>query len=147
LPTTSWFRFLGIGSQVRLGFDPVRLEELEGVSRLKELDTLHHLHFKSETSPPFYNNRLLKSHDPWHRISGGFQELTKHVSCQKTFVDWFLTLAFDDLRHIPILTYSGHIKDSTRQKWDKIFYEERHGKVHDFSREIECIQTTPWQNL
>jgi hypothetical protein len=82
-----------------------------------------------------------------HDISFGFQELTGDVSCQKTFVDWFLTLAFDDLRHIPILTYSGHIKNSTRQKWDKILHEERHGKVHDSSREIEGIQSTPLQNL
>jgi hypothetical protein len=137
------FKFLGLSTGPLTGFAP-EMQDFKGVYRLKELDTLHHLHFRFQTSPPYWQDGVWNSGDLWHCMR---RRQNRDVSCQKISVDWFLTLAFNGLRHIPKLTYSGHIKDSTRQKWDKVFKDERDGKLHDFSREIEDIQTTPWQNL
>jgi hypothetical protein len=114
--------------------------------RIPELPSLQYLNFHFQTSLPFWGQSAYDSHDPWLRV--GIAVGTTRVSCQKVFVDWFFTLAFDSLRHVPLVSYSGHIKDSTRRKWDKIFQDERDEKrVHGFSREITGIQRTLWQNL
>jgi hypothetical protein len=53
-----------------------------------------------------------------------------------------LTLAFGlyYIRHVPNLTMSGHIKNSTRAKWEAIFEEEWRKVAHDPSiRMIELL--------
>ena len=73
---------------------------------------------------------------------------TKEVSCQKTFVDWFFMLAWEDVRQIPRVTFSGHVKNSTREKWEDMFKANTKEKLKlEFGEEITAIQATPWQDL
>jgi hypothetical protein len=45
------------------------------------------------------------------------------------------------------MTLSGHIKNSTRAKWEGIFADERKGTVRDISAEEQVIGTKLAQPL
>jgi hypothetical protein len=46
---------------------------------------------------------------------------TGAVSCQMLFVHWYLTLAYAHIVFVPRITFSGHVKRSTRARWGAIF--------------------------
>ena len=138
-----YFRFLGLASGNHQGF--VDLLNGGAVRLLSSIPTLHHLHFQFETVQPRKNGRAWKSLDPWAYIDSNAG--TDLVSCQKVFVDWFFTMALDHLRGIPRITFSGHVKNSTRKTWEQIFDSECKGYVFDTSSKIQHIQSTPWHSL
>jgi len=80
--------------------------------------------------------------DPWVDISTGLGR-RKQFSCQSIFVDWFLSIGFPHLRTIPRISLLGHVKDSTRTTWKKIFNDEREGRRHDLSGKVATILSTP----
>ncbi|KAF2994179.1 hypothetical protein E8E13_001697 [Curvularia kusanoi] len=125
---------------------PIRL-----VSGMK---TLENLNFHFQISPPrgihpsnFTQQHVLpfdnKYEDPWHPYNFCTRTAELRVACQKTIVDWILTFALDHIRHVLKIILSGHIKDSTRQKWEFRFEEERRGVRRDMTTKIAYILSTP----
>jgi hypothetical protein len=147
-PNTSLFRFLGLyTNHLQVPFQ--ELEDFVGISQLRSLTTLQHLHFRFETSPPVWhkvkNGRAgWLTYEPW--CTTGHSRI-RATSCQKTLVDWFLTLAFEALCHIPQVTFSGHIKNSTRAEWNAVFEQKPKDRIHNFSQDIAAIRSTPMQHL
>jgi len=95
------------------------------LSVLRRIETLEQInfHFQTVKATP-HPDGYLCSCDPWIRVR---QEIWTKVSCQKDFVDMFLLFAFDGIRHIPKITLSGHVKNSTKENWDRIFQREKRG--------------------
>jgi hypothetical protein len=103
--------------------------------------TLHAVRFHIQLAT-MINNSLHDRPDEIDPFSGVGGD-TRFLSCQKTIVDWFLTLAFEHVRHIPCLSISGHIKNSVHSKWEAIFQDERKGVVQDMSAQAQMITSTP----
>ena len=103
---------------------------LDGVSPIKEITAntaLEHLNLHFQVSP--YGTYLA---DPW-----------AGRSCQKTLVDWILTAALTQMDRVPNITLSGHVKHSTRRKWEAIFEDEQKGIKHDMTAPMARILATP----
>jgi hypothetical protein len=94
------------------------------IQRLSEIPTLCDLKFHFQIDPT------------------GKGPLWRGTGCQKTNVDYFLTLAFAYIRHIPHITISGHVKNSIRAKWEIILQDERNGVQHDMSAQVQWIFST-----
>lgn len=71
----------------------------------------------------------------------------RDITCQKILVDWFLTLALAYIRHVPHISISGYVKNSTSAKWEAIFEDERQGMQHDMFAQIQNILSMHWTNL
>ncbi|KAF2874270.1 hypothetical protein BDV95DRAFT_328274 [Massariosphaeria phaeospora] len=112
---------------------------------LSNIRTLYHLQLHFRIFPPGHPDIYLYPWgDPWGvRDETGYSE----ASCQKAFLDWFFTLALEHLRKIPRVTFSGHVKNSTRRKWEAIFEDERRGTRHAMTDVIKAIKATPVQAL
>ncbi|KAF1957027.1 hypothetical protein CC80DRAFT_593040 [Byssothecium circinans] len=92
--------------------DGLRVRALHGIPSLRYLD----FRFMSPKHPdavcPWsYENLRIRS-------TGIGSEIAH--SCQETWIDWFFTLAFDQLPKLRV-SMSGCIKDSTRAKWEPRF--------------------------
>ena len=99
---------------------------------------LRHLHLHFQTGPPVFRTRYFNG-DPWrhHTLPN------VNLPCQKFMVDLILSFALYYIRHIPKITISGHIKNSTRAKWEAIFEDERRGVMRDpTERMIELLEMT-----
>ena len=52
---------------------------------------------------------------PWKYVDDDYAVedpfLGSRISCQQSLVDWFFTLAYNDLGHISCVTLSGHVKN------------------------------------
>ena len=70
-----------------------------------------------------------------------------HTSCQKVLIDWILTYAKEYIEKIPKATLCGYIKNSTKEKWDKILADERNGVHHDVTEAKKAIETWPDDEL
>ncbi|KAI4638494.1 hypothetical protein J4E93_010049 [Alternaria ventricosa] len=148
LSTSDYFRFLGLKSELHRGFVELDNDNTPGIAQLREIPTLFHLHLHFTTRPPkrIGPGRIWASLDPWVHIAGA--RGTKVVSCQKVFVHWFFTLAWADIRHIPRVTFSGHVKRRIRMMWEWNFALTTQDKLRDSKAEsIARIQATPWQRL
>jgi hypothetical protein len=111
---------------------------------LANFPMLEHLSFHFHILPPKQiDNEVVYSRDPWLRAD---PERTE-VSCQKAFVNVFLTLALEHIRHIPKITLSGHVKDSTRRKWESILRDEKMGVRHDISGRLARLRDIPYKYL
>ncbi|KAH6865954.1 hypothetical protein BKA58DRAFT_423208 [Alternaria rosae] len=110
LSMSDYFQFLGLKSEFHHGFVELDDETTPAIAQLREIPTLFHLHLYFTTRPPTRAGpgNTWSSLDPWVLIAGN--RGTKVVSCQKVFVHWFFTLAWADIRHIPRVTFSGHVK-------------------------------------
>jgi hypothetical protein len=134
-PNSVYFKFLGFNDQ-RLAKSPSEAP----IHVLGKIPTLTRLDFHFQVSLPrqfqWWNHRgsyYCFSHDPWgHLLQSHSIEL---IFCQKTLLDWFFTLALEALRGIQCVTMSGHVKHSTRTKWEAILHDERNGTLHDLSAE------------
>jgi hypothetical protein len=138
-PNSVYFKFLGFNDQ-RLVMSPRKAP----IHVLGKIPTLTRLDFHFQVSLPrqykWVHNRGYRwcsSLDPWaHSLQPHHIEL---ISCQKTLLDWFFTLALEALRGIQCVTMSGHVKHSTRAKWKAILHDERNGTLHDLSAERRVI--------
>jgi hypothetical protein len=108
---------------------------------LTGIATLHAVSFHFQLAT-MINNPLHNRPNEVDPFSGVGRD-TRVLSCQKTIIDWFLTLAFEHVRHIPCPSISGHIKNSVHSKWEAIFQDGRKGVVHDMSVQAQMITSTP----
>jgi hypothetical protein len=118
------------------------------IQDLQKIGTLEQLNLHFQITPPredvvggyLYSGPVhWTGHDPWN--ARGTVRSQSEVACQKDVVDWILTLALPYLRGIPSITLSGHIKNSTRAKWERMFANERKGVVPDMSAERQSVRT------
>jgi hypothetical protein len=137
-PNWRFFRLLGYKGTMWSPFQPA--QETTLISMFKEITTLEHLDFHFQTAMS-----QSVTWDPWSRVRAYNGQ--NDVSCQKVFVDWFLTFALEHIRHVRKITLSGHVKASTREKWEAIFEEERAGVQHDMSAETARIMALPLTDL
>jgi hypothetical protein len=90
------------------------------------------------------------SNDPWPMtaLDALGESMGTIVSCQKVFVDWFFTLAWDKIRGIDRISFTGYVKNSTRVKWERIFLNERRLRgTHDVTDEVVAIKATLREDL
>ncbi|KAF1943823.1 hypothetical protein EJ02DRAFT_122571 [Clathrospora elynae] len=79
-------------------------------------------------------------HDPWFNFRPTVKPVT---SCQKFLADALFTLTYKDLRRIKKFIFSGHVKNSTRGKWEPKFT----GEIQDMSSEVARIWAIPASQL
>ncbi|KAH4923595.1 hypothetical protein HBI79_169570 [Parastagonospora nodorum] len=140
-PNSSLFNFVGFVQHHHQPFVPM---DRIPVKILCQLKTLEHIEFHFQVTPPRLPNGM-PCLDPFLR-----QVLMNNmtdVTCQKVLVDWFLTLALAYIRHIPHISISGHVKNSTRADWEAIFEDERQGIEHDMSAQVQNILSLHWTNF
>lgn len=65
--------------------------------------------------------------------------------CQKILVDWILSFAKPFIEHIPEIQLAGSIEHSTRQKWEKIFADQKRGIRSEV--DVAAIKSLPEDNL
>jgi hypothetical protein len=154
-----WFDFLGflkspIHNLHTTLMQVPQVPNAHHIQVLQKIGTLEQLNLHFQITPPredvvegyLYSGPVhWTGHDPWN--SRGSVRFQKEVACQKDVVDWILTLALPYLRGIPSITLSGHIKNSTRAKWERIFANERKGAVPDMSAERQSVRTQLAQPL
>ncbi|KAL1594396.1 hypothetical protein SLS60_010156 [Paraconiothyrium brasiliense] len=104
------------------------------LSRLKQrLEDLVHLDLRF-MSPNHPDARC-----PWAALARA-RGISEH-SCQKTWIDWFLTFALKYFIGWKVrVTMSGCIKDSTRAKWEPILKQARDNEVNDMVDEEAAIR-------
>jgi hypothetical protein len=154
-----WFDFLGFMKSPTHNPHAAQMQVPQApyapyIQVLQTIGTLEQLNLHFQVTPPreyvvdgyLYSGPVhWTGHDPWnHCGSVWFQ---KEVACQRDVVDWILTLALPYLRGISSITLSGHIKDSTRAKWERIFADERKGVAQDMSAERQFVTTQLAQPL
>ncbi|KAG9189130.1 hypothetical protein G6011_05998 [Alternaria panax] len=134
-PNWIYLRFIGYKGSHNNAFEV--LPSPPTINLLRHIDTLEHVNFHFHTVPTVQSldhpddSRYLCSWDPWLRF--GQEEIKTKVSCQKLFVDMFLLFALDHVRHVPKVTLTGHVKNSTREDWDRTRERERKGEQRDTS--------------
>jgi hypothetical protein len=140
-PNSFLFKFVGFEQDPRQPFIPT---DRIPVKILCQLKTLEHLEFHFQVTPPDPSNRMACLEPFLRRIQTNNMTV---VTCQKVLVDWFLTLALVYIRHIPHISISGHVKNSTRANWEAIFEDERQSIEHDMSAQVQNILSLHWTNL
>ncbi|KAI4665270.1 uncharacterized protein J4E78_002730 [Alternaria triticimaculans] len=138
LTNLDYFRLLNYRDGPAEDTGPLALEMLMG------LENLRFLEIEFTTGPPRLGHiRVLNKGwaDPFS---------VYETSCQAVLVDWFFmglymkfVQAKTDTRLVPHITFTGHVKHSTRAKWEPIWQSLKWGVRHDFSRKIEMIISTP----
>lgn len=121
-----YFKFFGlkINPEVRIVEAKSNGRRLQGLTKrgLKHLE----LHFRDP-----YNYRRYDRTTPWsafidkHDLKDWFKDddlLTgmRRFPCQKTVVDWIMTVAFPFVKDIPHVWLSGAVKASSKKKWHDI---------------------------
>lgn len=116
---------------------------MKPVEALQSLKGLEHLHLHFQTGPPYRRG-------DWHWVSGDPWLLQTRwhddAPCQKFIIDLILTFGLHYIRRIPNITMSGHIKNSTRSKWESIFEDERRGVEHDMTERMAELLLDPDKN-
>lgn len=128
-----------IGIQPQQGRPMARLQPPPGrlsIHMLKKIPTIRTLDFR------FMSPKHPSAVCPWNAPSPfDYYSPQKPHSCQKVWVDWFFTLALDQLGHCSFkITMSGCVKDSTRAKWEPIFEAESKGLKHDMTLQARAIR-------
>jgi hypothetical protein len=137
-----YFQFIGFVAGSETACSPYRSPFNFHLEDLARLPNLHHLHSHFEIRRPLeYADDTYCVHDPWWMVGS---RSSKVNSCQKTLVDWFFTLAYQSLQNVPKITFSGHVKDSTRRKWDDIFNRRQlSGFRLDIADDVDTIMSMP----
>ncbi|KAF2130541.1 hypothetical protein P153DRAFT_288711 [Dothidotthia symphoricarpi CBS 119687] len=83
---------------------------------------------------------------PWHIISLCSSQANTYAthSCQKVWIDWFLTFAWDYLKALRGVKFSlsGCVKDSTRTHWERVLNDLR----NDWTSDIKDLELQIKQN-
>lgn len=114
----------------------LRLSNISSIRVITNIMTLKYLNLHFQVSPPDAQHA-----DPWE------SRYVAEVSCQKTLVDWILTAALTQIVHVPKITLSGHVKDSTRRKWEPILEDAWRGVKHDMTIPMAGILSVPQAQL
>jgi hypothetical protein len=142
LPNNAYFKILGISIESRHGVTQMAqaanlpMHVLSGRKTLKSLELSFYIAQSGiyTSVDPFF---------PRRRLGVQFE-----IYCQKKIVDWMLTLMHAYVRHIPRITLSGHVKNSTRTKWEAIYDDERKDISRDLSPALQVIlSSVPSQYL
>lgn len=139
LPAAHYFELIGIRPRFGAPFAPMFAgDQAVALGLLKSFNTVKYLDFR------FISPKHERAICPWGSIPRRAASSQEH-SCQKVWIDWFFTLAFEHLlgwickshneenkitRVKTIITMSGCIKKSTRDKWETIFPAEQKLKTH-----------------
>jgi hypothetical protein len=129
--STGYFSLLGYLASPSDRFGSWSLFSRPPLAILGNISTLDHLSLHFQTG----------LHYPWNHITAGFGR-QQHFSCQRIFVDWFLTTGLPHPRTVPRISLLLHVKDSTRTASDRIFNDEREGCHHDLSKKAAAILLT-----
>ena len=138
LSAAHYFQLIGIRPRLGAPFAPMfGGDHAAAFALLKSLKTVKHLDFR------FISPKHERAVCPWGAIP---RFIVSHEhSCQKIWIDWFFTLAFEHLldwiyetrneddkirRAKTSITMSGCIKKSTHNKWEAIFAAEHALKSH-----------------
>ncbi|KAI4683899.1 uncharacterized protein J4E84_006739 [Alternaria hordeiaustralica] len=122
-----------------------------GLGLLMGLENLQFLEIEFTTGPPRWRPGQIRipSDEGWADPFSVYE-----TSCQAVLVDWFfmgLYMKFveakTDTRLVPHITFTGHVKHSTRAIWEPIWRGLKWGVRHDFSRKIARIKATPVHEL
>lgn len=101
----------------------------------------------------------LEGMNPWKRLierkRDDQQWIQDHAwmrsyPCWKKMLDWLLVLAYKHLEPVPVIKLGGYIKDSTKNKWETIFFERRRPYKtieYDHEKALEEIFATPATSL
>ncbi|KAF2659956.1 hypothetical protein K491DRAFT_688810 [Lophiostoma macrostomum CBS 122681] len=67
--------------------------------------------------------------------------------CQRTMVDWIMTLAFPFIKSLPKVTLEGYVRKPSKDKWEHILQMDKDGVAHGFDhgKELSAILSTPAQ--
>lgn len=114
----------------------LELRRVSSIWAITDNEDLEYLNLHFQVTPP--DEQLV---DPWAKFS------PTDMSCQKTLVDWILTAALTQMKRVPKITISGHMKDSTRRKWEPILEDARKGIKHDMTAQMASILATPAAEL
>lgn len=128
LTNAGYFRLVGLRNERRQA--GLTLSSDAAIKTITGIETLEHLSFHLQVS-------YAHTDPSW----------STGVSCQKLIVDWFLTAALTSMDRVPNITLSGHVKHSTRRKWEAIFEDEQKGIKHDMTVPMANILSTPVAQL
>jgi hypothetical protein len=145
LSAAQYFAFIGIVPTFEQPFG-AGISDLH-VNTLAQIPSVAHLDIR------FISPNRPDAKDPWADVHRPWDNRMRPIprhSCQKIWIEWFLTFLLKDLRrlgHIKRVTLSGCVKNSTQKIWKKIFDDEvRKGtKVLNLDEEIwNIIEQNPW---
>lgn len=119
LSAAQYFAFLGI---IPTSQDPFGTGQLTmHISTLRRIKTIKHLDLR------FISPKRPDAEDPWANLPhlwGPFGRPRGRIhSCQKIWIEWFLTLfqrELQSLNNIKKVTLSGCVKHSTREAWEPL---------------------------
>ena len=133
LSAASYFELIGIRPQRGAPF--AELEDSKHVIPLTQLPEVRQLELAFiDTSHP-------DAQCPWGGVSASH-------SCQKVWIDWFLTLALKHLDGKGIcVTLIGCIPDSVRAKWELILKDAQEGRAIDTAADRVAILRTKEEDL
>ncbi|KAF2449514.1 hypothetical protein P171DRAFT_480593 [Karstenula rhodostoma CBS 690.94] len=137
LSAACYFELIGIHPQrgapfAELEKDSKPIIPLKEIPDLKQLD----LWFIDTTHPD--------AQCPWGALARQ-QGISAGHSCQKIWIDWFFTFAFEYLIAKKVcITMGGCIPDSVRAKWEPIFNKAQNGNTRDMvARRAAIRQAKP----
>ena len=137
------FRLLGFRSSWKRGFKPCTSSGEVTLDILTNLN-LDHLHFDFQIPNNPFSDGTLHINDPWRHVH---DVLCKKASCQRKFVDLFFVLAFDRLRNVPKVTFSGYFKESNSKTWEDILTVSRRTLDYDVASKVSTIMSMPADKL
>ena len=139
------FCLLGFRSSRGSAFTPYNSSREANLDLLTNLK-LQHLQFDFQVPVLGRRGGREGNRDPWRHIRDGSPV---KASCQKKFVDLFFLMAYDRLRSVPKVTFSGYIQDTNVKTWAGILAGSRKSKPlsHDMSQQISIIMSMPTDKL
>lgn len=132
-----YFEFFGYLIEEDGRVRPHDAKACDGFKKLPNLTTLE-LRFRDP-----WNGRQEDQWAQWAYL----KQWTRDFSCSKVTTDWILTLAKQHVQHIHHIIITGYIKHSVREKWERIFADERRGAHYDESEDIQAILNAPAWNM
>jgi len=143
MSNSQFFRLLGFRSSWKRGFKPCTSSREVTLDVLTNLN-LDHLHFDFQIPKAPFSDETFSINDPWRHVHDVFR---KTASCQRKFVDLFFVLAFDRLRNVPKVTFSGYFKQSNLETWEDILAVSRRTLDYDMTPKISAIMSMPADKL
>lgn len=139
-----YFKLLNFESQPHAPFVPYLSNCFDALTDIPELTRLN-LNFTLYGCPWDDN--------PFITYSGYGISLASDL-CYKMLVDWIFTLLYERLasatvsrRKFLLITFSGHVKNSIRRKWEPIWADFSRGIQHDFATDAARIKSIPSEEL
>ena len=143
MSNSQFFRLLGFRSSGKRGFKPCTSSGEFTLDILTNLN-LDHFHFDFQIPNNPFSDETFSINDPWRHVH---DMLRNTASYQRKFVDLFFVLAFDRLRNVPKVTFSGYFKESNLETWEEILAASRRTLDCDMSLKVSTIMSMPADKL